>query len=114
MPSPISQYSSAAAATRVRQSAWRQRLNVISRVCAALFGGYFAAHGATAFLTMVLPFARVDRVIAASLLSFAVWCGVAIYVFAVRTSVRAWVVPMFAGGVLLATALIFPGVAARP
>ena len=87
---------------------------MVSRVCAALFGGYFAAHGATAFLATVLPFARVDRVVAASLLSFAVWCGVAIYVFATRTSVRAWAVPMFSGGVLLATALIFPDVAARP
>jgi hypothetical protein len=87
---------------------------VASRVCAALFAGYFLAHATTAFLTLVLPFARVDRVIAASLLSFVVWCAAAVYVFAARTAWRAWWVTLLTGAVLLATTFVFPELAARP
>ncbi|HET6396612.1 MAG TPA: DUF3649 domain-containing protein [Pseudoxanthomonas sp.] len=92
----------------------RQRAGVASRVCAALFGGYFLAHGATAFLTGALPFARVDRVIAASLLAFAVWCAAAIYVFAARSAWRAWGTLLLLGGALLAVPMLFPGWASRP
>ena len=93
---------------------WRHRLAVTSRVGAALFGGYFFAHAATAFLTLVLPFARAERVITASLLSFAVWCAAAIYVFAARNGWRAWWAPVFAGAVLLGIQMLFPDAAARP
>lgn len=99
---------------RSRPRGGRHRLAVASRVAAALFAGYFLAHGATAFLTLVLPFARVDRVIAASLLSFAVWCAAAVYVFAARTAWRAWWVTLLAGAALLATTFVFPELASRP
>ena len=45
----------------------QRRLSLASRVLAALVGGYAFAHAATAFLTLALPFARADRVIAATL-----------------------------------------------
>lgn len=93
---------------------WRHCLAVASRVCAALFAGYFFAHATTAFLTLVLPFARAERVITASLLSFAVWCAAAVYVFSVRSGWRAWWAPVFTGAVLLGIQMQFPEVAARP
>lgn len=104
----------AVAARKQRTLGWRQRARVASRVGAATLGGYFLAHGMTAFLTLVLPFGRVDRVIAASLLSFAVWCAATIYVFAARSTWRAWCVPVLAGAVLLGIALLFPEQASRP
>jgi hypothetical protein len=93
---------------------WRARGQVLSRIGAALFGGYFLAHGMTAFLTLVLPMGKVDRVVFASLLSFAVWCAAAIHVFAARSAWRAWAWPVLAGAVLLGVALAFPEQAARP
>lgn len=91
-----------------------QRLAVVSRVGAALFGGYFFAHATTAFLTLALPFARVDRVIAASLLGFAVWTAAAVYVFAARSAWRAWALPVLGGGALLAVPMLLPDLAGRP
>src|SRR5688500_19074325 len=91
-----------------RDSGGRYRIAVASRVCAALFGGYFFAHATTAFLTLVLPFARAERVIAASLLSFAVWCAAAVYVFSVRSGWRAWWAPVLAGAALLCIQMQFP------
>lgn len=107
-------HSAAARSPRPRAPMWRVRAAVASRVCAALFGGYFLAHGMTAFLTLVLPMGKVDRVVFASLLSFAVWCAAAIHVFAARSAWRAWAWPVLAGAVLLGVALAFPEQAARP
>ena len=104
----------AARPVAARRGGWRNRLAVASRVCAALFAGYFLAHATTAFLTLVLPFARVDRVIAASLLSFAVWCAAAVYVFAVRNGWCAWWAPVLLGTVLLGIQMQFAELAARP
>jgi hypothetical protein len=99
---------------KVKESGWRHRLAIASRGCAALFGGYFFAHAATAFLTLVLPFARAERVITASLLSFAVWCAIAVYVFSARSGWRAWWAPVLAGAALLGVQMLFPEMAARP
>jgi len=92
---------------------WRHRLAVTSRVLAATIAGYFCAHGLTAFLTLVLPFARADRVIAASMFSFVAWCAIAIYVFAARSAWRAWLWPVLVGAALLGVTLAFPQFAAR-
>lgn len=92
----------------------RYRLAVASRALAALFAGYFVAHGSTAFLTLVLPFDRANRVVTASLLCFAVWCAAALYAFAARSAWRAWWVLALTGGALLATALATGDFAARP
>lgn len=97
-----------------RGAGWRTRVDVAARVGAAIVAGYFLAHGTTAFLTLALPFARIDRVIAASLLSFAVWCAAAIYVFAAPTAWRAWWVTSLAGALSLGVTLLFPEMAARP
>ncbi|MCF7220694.1 hypothetical protein [Marilutibacter chinensis] len=99
---------------RASRQGWRYRGAVAARVLAAVVGGYYLAHGATAFLTLVLPLARVDRVIAASLLSFAVWCAAAIHAFAARSAWRAWWVPGLFASVLLGATMLFPELARRP
>ena len=104
----------AAAPRRGRPQGWRHRAGVAARVLAAAVGGYYLAHGMTAFLTLVLPFDRVDRVIAASLLSFAVWCAAAVHAFATRSAWRAWWRPVLAATVLLGVAMLFPELARRP
>lgn len=106
--------SAAAVARRARPGGWRYRGAVIARVLAAMAGGYYLAHATTAFLTLVLPFARVDRVIAASLLSFAVWCAAAIHAFAARSAWRAWWLPTLAATVLLGVSMLFHDAARRP
>lgn len=86
----------------------------ISRVLAALVGGYWVAWGVTALLTLVLPFSRANRVAAASLFCFAVWTAAAMYACAARSSWRAWWVLLVLGGVPYAIALVFADWAARP
>ncbi len=101
------------AARQAPSAVWRQRLAMASRVAAAILAGYFLAHAATAFLTLVLPLGKADRVIFASLLSFAVWTAAVVHVFAARSAWRAWWLPSVAGAVLLGVALLFPDLAAR-
>ncbi len=85
-----------------------------ARVLAALIAGYWVAWGSTAFLTLVLPMSRPNRVITASLLCFAIWTAAAMYAFAARDTWRAWWVLLSIGGVLSAIALVFGAQAMRP
>ncbi|MBW3551674.1 MAG: DUF3649 domain-containing protein, partial [Proteobacteria bacterium] len=87
---------------------------VTARIAAAVVGGYFAAHAFAAFMTLVLPFARPDRVVTGTLLAFLVWCVAALHAFAARSAWRAWWVPVAAGIVLLGIALTFPEAGTRP
>jgi hypothetical protein len=82
-------------------------------VLAALLGGYFVAWGSTAFLILVLPMSRVDRVVTASLLCFGVWCAAVVHAFAARSAWRAWWVLLAIGGALNAAAYLFAEQAAR-
>ena len=68
----------------------RYRLGVASRAIAAIFGGYALAAASTAVLSLVLPLPRVDAVMTATLLSFTVYVCAAIWVFAARDALRAW------------------------
>ncbi|WP_210244166.1 DUF3649 domain-containing protein [Arenimonas fontis] len=85
-----------------------------SRTGAAVLAGYFLAWGCTAFLTAALPLAKVDRVVFASLPSFALWCVAAVYAFAARSAWRAWAWPLGLGLALLLPVLLFPQWGARP
>jgi hypothetical protein len=89
------------------------RWGVASRVLAALLGGYLVAWGSTAFLILALPMSRVDRVVTASLLCFAVWCAAAVYAFAARSAWRAWWVLLAVGSALNTIAYLFAEQAAR-
>lgn len=101
------------AATR-RAPSLRHALDVAARVVAAAAGGYFLAHAFAAFMTLVLPFARPDRVVAATLLAFVVWCAAALHAFAVRSPWRACIAPALLGAALLGLVAMFPDAGARP
>lgn len=68
----------------------RYRLGVASRAIAAIIGGYALAAASTAVLSLVLPLPRVDAVMTATLLSFTIYTCAAIWVFAARDALRAW------------------------
>ncbi len=85
-----------------------------SRVSAALFGGYGLVYASTAFLSVFLPLARPDRVAVATLLCFALYAAVAIFVFAARSVARVWLV-LLGASVLLGLATWLAGdYAVRP
>lgn len=66
------------------------RLGVASRAIAAILGGYALAAASTAVLSLVLPLPRVEAVMTATLLSFTVYVCAAIWVFAARDALCAW------------------------
>lgn len=69
---------------------WASRLAIASRVAAAVFGGYVLAVVASIALASVLPGSRADRVFGAIQLSFAIYTGAVIWVFAARTATQGW------------------------
>jgi hypothetical protein len=70
------------------------RLGIASRILAACVGGYaLTALAASAFallLPHLTPASRADGVLIASLLSFALYTVVALWVFCARSAWRAW------------------------
>lgn len=84
------------------------------RVLGAACGGYFVAYACTALLTVVLPMSRINRVVTASLLSFAVWTVAALWVFAARSAWRGCWPLLAAGGAMLGLALALRGYGMRP
>lgn len=73
---------------------WRARGGVLSRVLAASVGGYALTALSMATLAAVLPLvspaSAADGVLTATLLSFAVYTGIALGVFNARSATRAW------------------------
>ncbi|MET1078808.1 MAG: iron transporter [Pseudomonas sp.] len=65
-------------------------LLVLSRSGAALLGAYLFTYGFTAALARLLPLARVDAVIIATLLSLLVFCAAQLWAFAARSAWQAW------------------------
>jgi hypothetical protein len=62
---------------------------LISRIVAALFGGYGLAALAS-IAVLALPMDRAQAVITGQLASFAIYAGAVVWVFAVRSARRAW------------------------
>jgi hypothetical protein len=79
------------------------QLPLVSRIVAALFGGYALA-ALTSVATLALPLARSEAVFAGMVASFLVYAGAVIWVFAVRSATRAWVGLLIAALPLLAAA----------
>lgn len=67
-------------------------LDILSRAGAAILGGYAFTFAATAALARLLPFGRLDAVVVATLLSFAVYTAMMLWAFIARTALRAWAV----------------------
>lgn len=62
---------------------------LLSRIVAALFGGYALAALASV-AAVALPVSGSEAVLTGMLVSFAVYAGAVIWVFAVRSAWRAW------------------------
>ena len=63
---------------------------LISRIVAALFGGYALAALASVAV-LALPMSKPQAVLTGMLASFAIYTGAVIWVFAVRSAWKAWV-----------------------
>ncbi|WP_394200343.1 hypothetical protein [Shewanella waksmanii] len=79
----------------VTQSKWQLLLNrpsstVFLRATAAIFGGYLLAANSVGLLALMLPLSPVDNVLVATMLSFAIYAGAALWSFSVKTSWQAW------------------------
>ncbi len=66
------------------------KLHILSRSAAAVFGGYALVSAGTVFLAAVLPMARADAVLAATLSSFLLYTTAIIWVFAEQRLARIW------------------------
>ena len=73
---------------------------LISRILAALFGGYALA-ALSSVAVLALPLSRPQAVLTGMLASFAIYAGAAIWVFAVRSALKAWT-----GLIMVAVALL--------
>lgn len=62
---------------------------LVSRIVAALFGGYALA-ALSSVAVLAFPMNKVQAVIAGQLASFLVYAGAVIWVFAVRSALKAW------------------------
>lgn len=72
---------------------------LVSRVVAALLGGYALAALSSA-AALALPLSKPQAVLTGMLASFAIYAAAVIWVFAVRSALKAW-----AGLILVAAAL---------
>jgi len=63
---------------------------LISRIVAALFGGYALAALASVAV-LALPMSKPQAVLTGMLASFAIYAAAVIWVFAVRSALKAWV-----------------------
>lgn len=67
------------------------RLAVAARVLAAALGGYALASAATVLLALIWPGPQSEALLWASMLGFAIYSLVVIWVFMARSATRAWV-----------------------
>jgi len=87
-----------------------QALSIASLAGAAIVGGYALASAVAVFLGAVLPLPRAEAVLAATLLSFAIYTGAVIWVFAARDARRAWLGLLLPAALLTLAGLWLPGV----
>ena len=73
---------------------------LISRIIAALFGGYALA-ALSSVAVLALPMSKPQAVLTGMLASFAVYASAVIWVFAVRSALKAW-----AGLIIVAVPLL--------
>lgn len=99
---PSSAKSGTTRSSTARASA--ARLDVLSRLLAAVAGGYLAATAVAMAIAALWPGPRAEGVMAATLLSFALYAGAVMWAFAARRARSAWygLLAVAAAGALLA------------
>lgn len=91
----------------------RYRLMVASRIFAAVVVGYALTSAVSILLALLLPVSKAEAVLASTMLSFALYAGIVIWVFQARSAMRAWVGLLVPLAVLsFACWLLMPGGAA--
>lgn len=80
---------------------------VFSRVLAAILGGYVLTSLIIALLAISLPGTRAEAVLTSMLLSFLIYAGAVMWVFACRSASRAWVGMLLPSLVLGAVLLVY-------
>lgn len=70
----------------------RYRLAILSRTLLAVGGGYLFAALSTASLALILPMSRAQAVMAATQLSFALFCAFVVWAFCAPSARSAWLV----------------------
>ncbi|MFT4267114.1 MAG: DUF3649 domain-containing protein [Xenophilus sp.] len=75
-----------------RLAQWLQRpwLGVLSRSCAAIFGGYALASALALLMSLALPMPRSQAVLTGMMSGIVVCACAALWAFAVRSALRAW------------------------
>lgn len=63
---------------------------IVSRIAAALFGGYLFTYAFTAALARLLPVDKVDALVISTLMSFVVYTLAILWSFGCRNAWRAW------------------------
>ncbi|QGZ30392.1 DUF3649 domain-containing protein [Stutzerimonas stutzeri] len=63
---------------------------VISRTLAAVLGGYVFTYCCTAAMARLLPFAKSDAVVVATLAAFILYTAAILWAFGCRSAWRAW------------------------
>lgn len=66
------------------------RTSIAARVIAAVVGGYMLTILAIALLALHLPMEPFEATMTATMLSFAIYASVVLWVFAIRSAWRAW------------------------
>jgi hypothetical protein len=85
----------------------RSSLLILSRIVAAIFGGYALTYLVAAAASLWLPMPRSEAVLYASAFCFIVYVAVAMYAFAERSVLRLWLALIIAS--LICGALIWIG-----
>lgn len=65
-------------------------VSIVSRILAAVLGGYALATSSGAALAGLLPASRADAVLGAMLSAFAIHAAAVLWAFAARSATRAW------------------------
>ncbi|MDY6946780.1 MAG: DUF3649 domain-containing protein [Pseudomonadota bacterium] len=68
----------------------RYRSSIAARALAAVVGGYMLTTRSVALLAIHLPITPFEATLTATMLSFAIYAGVVLWVFATRHAWRAW------------------------
>ena len=87
--SPIGQSSEPSSRGDGRR-AQRRAVAVASRVVAAVFAGYLLISLTTVLLGHLLPGPRADAVLTATMLSFALYAALIVWIFAARSERTVW------------------------
>lgn len=75
---------------KARRGSWREKGGVLSRLLAALLGGYALSAALAAALSLHLPLASSEAVLVGTMLSFLAYALAVMWAFAAPHALRAW------------------------